>query len=122
MRGHSIKNVHEKVKKHVVCLSQTVIAFPTELFTASGASWPRINMKIGSQPLLGVAFASFFIILSSPCYVDSTCNDNNLSSRFIVRIDDRFIVFSLEKYIVTSDQNNKKEKKLYELNEEKCEK
>lgn len=122
MRGHSIKNAHEKVKKHVVCLSQTVIAFPTELFTASGASWPRINMKIGSQPLLGVAFASFFNVLSSPCHVDSTCNDNKLSSRFIVRIDARFIVFSLEKYIETSDQKIKKEKKLYELNEEKCEK
>lgn len=38
-----------------------IIAFPTELFMASGASWPRINMKIGSQPLLGVAFASFFM-------------------------------------------------------------
>lgn len=61
MRGHSIQNAHEKVKKHVVYLSQTLIAFPTELFMASGASWPRINMKIGSQPLLGVAFASFFM-------------------------------------------------------------
>lgn len=66
MRGHSIQNAHEKVKKHVMCLSQTLIAFPTELFMASGASWPRINMKIGSQPLLGVVFC---LVLYASCLV-----------------------------------------------------
>lgn len=60
-RRNGRENARVKVEEHVAAAGADVWIMDrsaSQLFAASSAHWPRINMKIGLQPLPRVAFAA----------------------------------------------------------------